>query len=84
MGSSKLRNREQNLEAGKQYPIPALGTGTSTMTGGCSGTCTSGFNASEALHFPGHLMVVWGFQCVLGMTSTSLSSCNDVSYVCLT
>lgn len=34
MGCSELLNREQNLEAGKQLPIPALGNGTSTVTGG--------------------------------------------------
>lgn len=51
MGCSELLNREQNLEAGKQLPIPALGNGTSTVTGGGSGTSLSVFHAGAAFPF---------------------------------
>lgn len=84
MDSSKLHNLEQNLEGGKQYPIPTLGTGTSVVTGGCSAICASTFNTSEALHLPGYLVDVQGFQSTLGMTRADLGSCSDVLYVYLT
>lgn len=51
MGYSELLNHEQNLEAGKQLPIPALGNGTSPMTGGSSGTSLSVFHAGAAFPF---------------------------------
>lgn len=58
MGYSELLNHEQNLEAGKQFPIPVLGNGTSTMTGGFSGTLLSVFNAGAAFPFPRCLKAV--------------------------
>lgn len=77
MGSSKLHDPEQNLEAGKQYPIPTL----RTVMGGCSAICPSTFNISEILHFPGYLVDVQGFQSTLGMTRASLGSCSDILVV---